>query len=167
MGEFLDKAISALNALPEEDRERIAAEIIERLEDKSEWDRLVSSEQSQKWLEEMARDALASYSKISKRVTRNLISLPPSENKFRGEAYWRYFDELPHDVRVRAEKNYLLWKENPKDPSLRFKRIHPDLPIYSFRVGLHYRTVGVQSDDNRIIWFWIGPLEAYARIIES
>ena len=166
MGEILDRAVAALKALPKEDRERIASEIIERLEDKSEWDRLVSSEKSRKWLEEEAKHALSAYSKISMRMTRNLISLPPANNRIRGESYWRYFDELPEEVRVQAEKNYKLWKENPKDPSLRFKQIHSTMPIYSYRVGLRYRTVGVQADDGRIVWFWIGPFESYAKIID-
>ncbi len=166
MGEYLDRAIAALKALPPEDHERIALEIIERLEDKSEWDRLVSSEKSRKWLEQSAKQALSAYARISKHMSGNLISLPPSDNRIRGESYWRYFDELPEQVRVQAEKNYRLWKENPKDPSLRFKQIHTSLPIFSYRVGLHYRTVGVQADDGRIVWFWIGPLESYARVID-
>lgn len=167
MGEILDRAIAALKALPQDERERIAWEIIERLEDKSEWDRLVSSEKSRKWLEESAHHALSAYRKISRHMSGSLISLPPADNRIRGESYWRYFDELPEEVRKQAEKNYKLWKENPKHPSLRFKKIHGSMPIFSYRVGLRYRTVGVQADDDRIVWFWIGPFESYAKIIDQ
>ncbi len=167
MGEILERAVAALKALPKEERERFAWEILERLEDKNEWDRIVSSEAAQKWLKEAAEAALRAYSKVSTHMTGTLLSLPPAMNRLRSDAYWRYFEELPPEVRVQAEKNYALWKENPKHPSLRFKQIHPDMPIFSYRVGLRYRTVGVQAPDGRVVWFWIGPFEAFQDIVRK
>ena len=37
-------------------------------------------------------------------------------------------------LRIRAA--YRLWKDNPAHPSLRFKKVHARLPIYSARVDL-------------------------------
>ncbi len=164
--DVVERAIAALRALPDEERERFAWEILERVDDKNEWARIVSTEKARLWLEKAARDALKAYRKVSKRTPRTLISLPPSLNRLRGESYWRYFDELPHEVRVLAEKNYNLWKENPRHPSLRFKQIHPHEPIFSYRVGLGYRTVGVRAEDDRVVWFWIGPFEDFKRLVE-
>ena len=165
MGKILDRAIAALNSLPSEESERIAWEIIERLEDKSEWDCLVSSETAQRWLEQSAKQALSAYKKTAMRSSGNLISLPPSEIRIRSDSYWNCFDELPREVRVQAEKNYDLWKVEPKHASLRFKPVHRTLPIFSYRIGLRYRTVGVRADDDRVLWFWIGTFEAFEKLV--
>ena len=166
MSEIVDKAVAALMAQPKSERDRIAWEIIERLEDKSHWDKLVMTEASQHWLEQAADKALALYKKLERRLSMPLISLP-SDEYLREETYWKGFDELPEEIRRLAEKNYKLWNETPTHASLRFKQIHNTLPIFSFRVGLRYRTLGVQTDDKKIAWFWIGSFEQYEDIISK
>ncbi len=164
MSDIVDKAVEALMAQPKAERDRIAYEIIERLEDKSEWDRLVSSPQSQLWLEEAADDTLKKYAKQQQRLSHHLISLP-SEEYLREDSYWKGYDELPSDIRKLAERNYKLWKESRNHPSLRFKQVHEKRSVFSFRVGLKYRTLGVQTDDDKIAWFWIGSFEQYRDLI--
>ena len=53
----------------------------------------------------------------------------------------------------------------PQHPSLRFKRVHPNEPIYSVRVGIGWRAMGLW-EDNDIYWFWIGSHDAYERLIK-
>jgi hypothetical protein len=72
---------------------------------------------------------------------------------------------LPTDVRQQARGAYKLFKQDPYHPSLHFKPIHPTQPIYSARIGLHYRTLGAREGDT-IIWFWIGSHADYDRLIE-
>ena len=67
---------------------------------------------------------------------------------------------LPEDVRRKAKKAYHLFCENPHHPSLRFKKVHSTLPVYSVRVGIDYRAVGVIRESN-IIWFWVGSHADY------
>ena len=55
------------------------------------------------------------------------------------------FAELPADVRKQARQAYRLFIEDPHHPSLRFKSIHPTRPIYSVRIGLDYRAVGIRD----------------------
>jgi len=164
MGELLKKAFETLKILPDEDRERIALEIIERVEDKAEWDRIVSAPNSQQWLGTQAKKALREYGKISNKLSLTFISIPQG-NLLREESYWKNFDELPSKIRKLAEKNYQLWKENPQYPGLRFKKIHAESPIFSFRVGMQHRTVGVETNDGKIAWFWIGSFEQFERQI--
>ncbi len=164
MSEIVDKAMQALMAQPKPERDRIAWEIIERLEDKNEWDNMVSSPDSQSWLEKAADAALKTYEKQEKRLSYHLISLP-SEEYLREDSYWKGYDDLPADIRRLAEKNYKLWKENPSHPSLRFKQIHKTRPIFSFRVGMKHRTLGVQTDDEKIALFWIGSFSQYRKLI--
>ena len=166
MSDIVDKAVEALMAMPKSERDRIAWEIIERLEDKSEWDRLVSSPTSQAWLEQAADETLKKYEKQARRLSFHLISLP-SEEYLREDSYWSAFDELPDEIRKLAEKNYKLWKQSASHPSLRFKQVHEKRPIFSFRVGLKYRTLGIQTQDEKIAWFWIGSFEQYRDLISN
>jgi mRNA-degrading endonuclease RelE of RelBE toxin-antitoxin system len=76
------------------------------------------------------------------------------------------FRKLPEHVRKTAKRNYRLWKENPGHPSLDFKRIHNKLPIYSVRVGIHHRAVGIEREQRTILWFFIGSHADYDSLIE-
>jgi hypothetical protein len=51
-------------------------------------------------------------------------------------------------------------------PSLRFKLVHPTRPIYSVRIGLGYRALGVRDADT-IVWFWIGSHDDYDRLLAN
>lgn len=76
-----------------------------------------------------------------------------------------HFRSLPDLVKSVARKNYRLWCENPLHPSLQFKRVHQTEPIYSVRIGLGWRALGLLEDDT-IAWFWIGSHADYDRIIK-
>ncbi|TAJ24183.1 MAG: hypothetical protein EPO64_09800 [Nitrospirae bacterium] len=73
---------------------------------------------------------------------------------------------LPPQVRSQARRAYRLFKNDPNHPSLRFKPIHPSLPIYSVRVGAGHRAAGVMEGD-LIVWFWIGSHADYDRLISQ
>ena len=49
--------------------------------------------------------------------------------------FWEAYKGLPEKVRSLAEKNFALLKQDPRHPSLHFKRAGP---YWSVRVGLHY-----------------------------
>jgi hypothetical protein len=74
------------------------------------------------------------------------------------------FARLPDAVKVQARKAYRLWRDNPSHPSLHFKRIHGDEALYSVRVGLGWRAVGLLEGDT-ITWFWIGSHADYDTLI--
>lgn len=76
-----------------------------------------------------------------------------------------HFRNLPNTVKEVARKNYRLWRENPMHPSLQFKRVHQTELIYSVRVGLGWRALGLLEDDT-IAWFWIGSHADYDRLIK-
>jgi hypothetical protein len=59
---------------------------------------------------------------------------------------------------------YRIWTTNPSHPSLRFKKVHPTLPIYSVRINRDWRAVGVLRKEV-MIWFWIGPHDAYELLL--
>lgn len=74
--------------------------------------------------------------------------------------------DLPADIRKQARESYRLFMENPRHPGLHFKTIHPTRPIYSARIGIHYRAVGILDGDD-IIWYWIGHHSEYDRLIRT
>jgi hypothetical protein len=69
-------------------------------------------------------------------------------------------------VQRRARAAYRLFRQEPSHPSLRFKLVHPSRPIYSVRIGLAYRALGVRDGDE-IIWFWIGSHADYDRLLKE
>lgn len=69
-------------------------------------------------------------------------------------------------IQQRAREAYKLFKQNPFHPSLRFKRVHQPEPVFSVRVTLDYRAVGVREGDT-IVWFWIGPHAEYERLLSA
>jgi mRNA-degrading endonuclease RelE of RelBE toxin-antitoxin system len=73
---------------------------------------------------------------------------------------------LPKPVRKQARDAYRLFRDDPNHPGLRFKRVHPDPPIYSARVGIGYRAVCVLDGDT-VIWFWIGSHADYDKLLDQ
>ena len=78
--------------------------------------------------------------------------------------FWRRCRALPVALRRLALKNYRLWKEDPRHPGLRFKRVGPN--TWSARIGDNYRAVAVRVPEG-FVWFWIGPHKDYERLITS
>jgi mRNA-degrading endonuclease RelE of RelBE toxin-antitoxin system len=74
------------------------------------------------------------------------------------------FADLPKQVQEQTRAAYRQFKENPSHPSLRFKKVHPELPIYSARISKNYRVVG-QLDGDTVIWFWVGSHTEYDKLL--
>jgi hypothetical protein len=68
---------------------------------------------------------------------------------------------LPVSVRDLADKNFALLKNDPKHPSLHFKKIGR---FWSVRVGLYHRMPAAE-DESSLVWFWIGSHADYDRLI--
>jgi hypothetical protein len=80
---------------------------------------------------------------------------------FASPAFWEAYRKLPDRIRTLADKNYALLKENPRHPSLRFKKIGR---YWSIRVGARYRALAVERKDD-LLWFWIGSHADYDALI--
>jgi hypothetical protein len=76
--------------------------------------------------------------------------------------FWRSYRALPKDVRQLADRCFAVLKADPGHPSLHFKKIRQ---FWSVRVGLHYRALGVEADDD-LLWFWVGSHAEYDRLVE-
>jgi len=74
------------------------------------------------------------------------------------------FARLPDHVRTQAREAYRLFAQHPEHPGLRFKQVHPTRPIYSVRIGIDYRALGVREADE-MVWFWIGSHADYDKLL--
>ena len=74
--------------------------------------------------------------------------------------FWKCFDALPAEVQTLARKNFVLLKRDPSHPSLQFKRLGE---MYSARVGLHHRVLGLPTAEG-VHWFWIGTHGDYDKL---
>jgi hypothetical protein len=78
-------------------------------------------------------------------------------------SFWTAYEKLPAQVRELADRNYALLKENPRHPSLHFKKVGR---FWSVRVGLRYRALAVEvEDEDGFVWFWIGSHADYDALI--
>jgi hypothetical protein len=80
------------------------------------------------------------------------------------DAFWEAYRDLPAEIKQRARTAYRLWRDNPNHPSLRFKSIHATEPIYSVRIGLGWRAVGIRTGDE-MLWFWVGSHADYDTLV--
>jgi mRNA-degrading endonuclease RelE of RelBE toxin-antitoxin system len=83
-------------------------------------------------------------------------------NHYTAPKFWSHYEKLPEDIQKRVDKNFKLLKQNPRHPSLHFKKVADR--YWSARVGRNYRALAVQTHRG-IEWFWIGPHDTYERIL--
>jgi len=75
--------------------------------------------------------------------------------------FWACYESLPAEVQSLADRAYELLEQNPRHPSLRFKKVGE---YWSARVGDHFRALAVETQ-NGFVWFWIGTHAEYDRLI--
>jgi mRNA-degrading endonuclease RelE of RelBE toxin-antitoxin system len=81
------------------------------------------------------------------------------------KSFRKRLDDLSASVQEQADKAYALWQENPYHPSLQFKRVSQKQPIYSVRVNINYRVLGLLEADH-IYWYWIGAHDEYDELLK-
>ncbi len=81
------------------------------------------------------------------------------------KAFRKQLNQLPVSVQEQAAKAYALWRSDPYHSSLQFKQVSQRQPIYSARVGLNYRSLGLLDEDH-IYWFWIGIHTEYDQLLQ-
>jgi mRNA-degrading endonuclease RelE of RelBE toxin-antitoxin system len=82
------------------------------------------------------------------------------------KSFRKSLEKLHPEVRQQARKAYQLWQQDPYHNSLQFKRVSQKQPIYSVRISLNYRALGLMDRENQIYWFWIGPHDEYDELLK-
>ena len=79
------------------------------------------------------------------------------------KAFRKAFAALPAEVQAQARRTYTLFRADPSHPSLRFKKVDNEENVYSVRIGLGYRALGL-LEGSIVTWFWIGSHAEYDRL---
>ncbi len=82
------------------------------------------------------------------------------------DRFWKSYNKLPENIKKEAKKSYRIFKTDPFHPSLHYKRVHSTRPIFSIRITINYRAIGIQRNKH-IIWFWIGSHTDYDNLIKQ
>ena len=77
-------------------------------------------------------------------------------------SFWDNYHSLDASIKRRAKKAYRLSSENPFHPSLQFRCINREENIWSVRITLGHRAIGILEGDT-VTWFWIGGHDEYER----
>jgi hypothetical protein len=82
-------------------------------------------------------------------------------NHYASPDFWEAYRSLPAPVQRLADRSFALLKDDPRHPSLHFKKVGR---FRSARVGMHFRALGVEVTDG-VLWFWIGTHAQYDKLI--
>lgn len=82
-------------------------------------------------------------------------------NHFATPDFWYRYRHLPETIRELADKNFQLLRQDPRHPSLRFKKVGD---FWSVRVGLRYRALARERAEG-LVWFWIGHHSEYDQLL--
>ena len=74
------------------------------------------------------------------------------------------FRKLNPEIQLKVQRAYELFKDNPRHPGLKFKRVQGMRNRYSVRIDSNYRALG-RVHGNVIIWYWVGPHNEYDRMM--
>ncbi len=75
--------------------------------------------------------------------------------------FWTNYAALPPEIKVRAKRAYRLWHNDPRHPSLQFKKTGN---VWSVRIGGGHRALALLEADI-FYWFWIGKHDEYERLL--
>ncbi|WP_423969642.1 hypothetical protein [Candidatus Binatus sp.] len=81
--------------------------------------------------------------------------------------FWVCYKGLPKATQRLARNAYAQFLQDPFHHSLHFKSLHQQRPIWSVRIGLYYRAVGIKPRADEIVWYWIGSHAEYDKLINS
>jgi len=82
----------------------------------------------------------------------------------RSRQFRALFEALLEPAQRQANEAYRLFQANPSHPSLSFKQVSPNGPVYSVRIGLHYRALAIRQPDC-LLWFWVGSHTDYDKML--
>jgi len=78
------------------------------------------------------------------------------------DRFWKCLEKLPSRIQELADFNFELLKNDPRHPSLHFKKVGK---FWSARVGIGYRALAYKDGDD-FIWVWVGTHDEYMRMIK-
>jgi hypothetical protein len=78
--------------------------------------------------------------------------------------FWQDYRRLPKDIQELADKNHELLKVDPWHRSLQLKKVGKTKQLWSVRVGMHCRALGLDKPEG-VVWFWVGTHAEYDKLL--
>ena len=72
-------------------------------------------------------------------------------------SFWKCYERLPKPIQKLADKNFGLFKRNPRHPSLGFRKKGS---VYTAEIGRAYLALA-RERKGHYYWFWIGTHDDY------
>ena len=79
-------------------------------------------------------------------------------------SFWKHYDALPQNVQQLADRQFERLKADPFHPSLHFKKVGRHKQLWSARVGIGHRALGLDKPEG-VVWTWIGTHAEYDRLL--
>ena len=86
-------------------------------------------------------------------------------NSYTSPEFWEFYEELPEEIQILADKAYNFWCENPNLPGLQFKKLRGMEGWYLVRINENWRSVGYMHEYG-ITWVWIGSHADYNNLVK-
>jgi len=75
-------------------------------------------------------------------------------------SFWKHYDALPKNIQRLADRQFKQLKTDPFHPSLHFKKVGKRKQLWSARVSISYRALGMDKPEG-VVWIWIGTHAEY------
>ncbi|MXY45962.1 MAG: hypothetical protein F4Y44_03040 [Chloroflexi bacterium] len=79
---------------------------------------------------------------------------------FTKPSFWQHYRRPPAHIHRLGDENFQIPKQNPRHPSLQFKKVGDGL--CSEKGGIRYRALAYEHGLG-FVWFWIVPHAEYNR----
>ena len=78
------------------------------------------------------------------------------------KSFWKLYDNLPSEVQSLAEKIFISMNEKTNEPSKNIIRVGR---YWSMRIGEKHRALGVEVDEDGLLWCWVGTYSDYNNFV--
>jgi hypothetical protein len=78
--------------------------------------------------------------------------------------FWQLYEKLPEDIKVLADKIFRDLEKTRKHSSLNILKVGR---YWSLPIGSKNRALGIEVDEDGLLWCWIGSYSHYNNFVES
>jgi hypothetical protein len=72
--------------------------------------------------------------------------------------FWKTYEKLPNDIKLLADKTFSDLKKTREHSFLKILKVGR---YWSLPIGEKNRALGVEVDDNALLWCWVGSFSNY------
>jgi hypothetical protein len=78
--------------------------------------------------------------------------------------FWIKYETLSKDTKRLTDETFSLLKDDPNNPSLQLVVVGR---YWSIRIGKKYRALGIELDNEGLLWCWVGSFSDYNIFLDT